>query len=75
MMSLLPGVVLVRVSKDGSGFVADPIRRPGSPRVGRGNTLLEALGDFLIGYQTELGVVIEIAPTAQEAENERRAKR
>lgn len=64
----------IKISKDrySSGFVADPVDEPGSPPVGRGTTITEALGDFLVHYQAELGVEIEVDESAVAAEQARR---
>jgi hypothetical protein len=62
----------VQVSKQGDTFVVDPVDLSGSPKIGRGTTLVEALGNFLIAYQKELGLEFEIDPTAQAAEDQRR---
>jgi len=56
----------------GKRFVVDPIDMPGSPAVGVGATMVEALGDFAICYQTELGLDIVVDESAQAAENQRR---
>jgi hypothetical protein len=56
-------------------FEADPVDRSGSPRVGRGRTLLEAYGNFLIQYQDELGLKLVVDSSAWDAENRRRKKR
>lgn len=53
----------IEVKKEGDGYVADPIDLPGLPYVGRGKTRLEALGAFLVQYQTEFGVQIVIEGT------------
>lgn len=52
--------------------MADPVNLPGSPPVGKGGSIAEALGDFMIHYQEELGIQIEVDATAQQAELERR---
>lgn len=51
----------------------DPIERPGACAVGRGKTIEEALGNFLICYQKELGLEITVDKTAKKAEKKRRA--
>jgi hypothetical protein len=51
---------------------ADPVELPGSPSVGRGKTIEETLGNFLIAYQKELGLEIIVDESAQRAENKRR---
>lgn len=45
----------------------DPVEFPGSPAVGRGSTIEEALGNFLICYQKELGLEITVDESAQKA--------
>ena len=62
----------VKISKRGNCFEADPVEMPGSPPVGRGNSIKEALGDFLIHYQQQLGVDFEVDKSAAEAEQVRR---
>jgi hypothetical protein len=62
----------VKISKRGTRFEADPVELPGSPPVGKGASIAEALGDFLIHYQKELGITIEVDATAEQAERERR---
>lgn len=63
----------IKISKRGSRFEADPVDLPGSPPVGKGDTITEALGDFLRHYQAELGVQIEVDASAVEAEQKRRS--
>lgn len=63
----------IKVTKRGGQFVADPVELAGGPVVGKGESITEALGDFLIHYQGQLGVSIEIDETAEQAERERRA--
>ena len=46
---------------------------PGSPLVGKGDSITEALGDFLRHSHAELGVEIEVDASALEAEQQRRA--
>lgn len=65
-------IVKIKISKTEDGFVADPVSEPGSPPVGRGGTITEALGDFLIHYQAQLGLIIDIDSSALDAENARR---
>lgn len=56
-------------------FEADPVDRHGSPPVGRGRTMLEAYGQFLIHYQHELGLKIVVDSSAWDAESRRRSSR
>jgi hypothetical protein len=60
------------VRQQNGRFEVDPVNLTGSPKVGRGATLLEALGDFLILYQGELGLVLDVDASAQAAEQQRR---
>ena len=62
----------IQISKEGEGFVADPIEKPGSPMVGRGVSIEDALGNFLINHQNELGLELVLHPSAQPAELKRR---
>jgi hypothetical protein len=63
----------IKVSKTQEGFLIDPVSEPGSPAVGRGETLKEALGDFLIHHQSKLGLTIDLDSSALGAEQARRA--
>ena len=63
----------VVIKAEGERFVVDPVDKSGSPAVGRGASMVEALGDFVICYQTELGLDIVVDESAQAAENQRRA--
>lgn len=55
-------------------FEADPVDRPGACAVGRGRSIVEALGNFLLAYQEELGITIEIDESAKKSELNRRAR-
>jgi hypothetical protein len=65
--------VKIKISKSYGFIEVDPVDLPGSPPVGRGRTIPEALGDFLIHYQNQLGLQIEVDESAREAELARRA--
>lgn len=60
--------------ENGAIFVVDPVSKPGSPKIGRGVTMEGALGNFLIAYQEELGLEIEVHETALPAEMARRRR-
>lgn len=62
----------IAISKEGDDFVVDPIDIPGSPRVGRGKTMMEALGAFFHAHQKTFDVTFEVDPSAQQAEDTRR---
>lgn len=55
-------------------FEVDPVEKPGSPAVGRGRSIVEALGNFLIAHQVELGLEIEVDESAKKSEQNRRAR-
>lgn len=64
----------VKKTADSSGtFEIDEPKRPGSPPVGRGATMIEAMGDYLLNNQRYLGVTFDLDESAQEAEDARRA--
>jgi hypothetical protein len=62
------------ISKEDALFIVDDPTRPGSPRVGWGRTIKEAIGDFFHGNQTALGIEFEVHGTAQAAEMRRRRR-
>lgn len=64
----------ILIRQRGDRFEADPVNLPGSPAVGKGATIVEALGDFLISYQQDLGLEIEVDETAKAAEQQRRSE-
>jgi hypothetical protein len=57
-----------------NSFEVDPVDKPGSPAVGRGKTMLEAFGNFLICYQEELGLNIVVDASARATEMARRRR-
>lgn len=67
------GAALV-IDRDDGVFVVDMADRPGSPPVGRGRTLKEALGDWLLNNQRELGMVVDITEAVVPYENRRQAR-
>ena len=62
------------ISRHGDLFVADPVDKPGMPRVGSGPTPEAALGDFLVGWAHVLGVTIEVDASAEKDEQARRGR-
>jgi hypothetical protein len=61
------------IKSHGPGSIeVDPVELPGTCAVGRGKNIEEALGNFLICYQKELGLDIEVDKSAQNAEKKRR---
>lgn len=63
----------ILISMRGDILTADPIERSGSPKMGLGKTIEECLGSFLITYQKELGLDIEVDDSAKLYEEKRRA--
>jgi hypothetical protein len=66
--------MILTLSKEGDMFIVDDRGRPGTPRVGYGRSIKEAIGDYFHGNQTELGIEFEVHGTAQPAENRRRRR-
>jgi hypothetical protein len=54
-------LVKLKINKETAGtFVVDAVDLPGSPPVGRGRTVGEAMGNFLMVYQERLGIEIVV---------------
>lgn len=66
--------MILTISKQTGQYVVDDNSLPGSPAVGRGHTMLTALGDWLIHHQSDLGIAFELTPEAQPAEDARRRR-
>jgi hypothetical protein len=62
------------IAKEGSHFVVQDKSKSGSPPVGRGRTMLEALGSFFHANQRELHIEFEVDASAQPAEERRRRR-
>jgi len=62
------------ISKEDGLFMVDDRTRPGSPPMGRGRTMKEAIGDFFHANQTELKIEFEVHGTARPAEMRRRSR-
>jgi hypothetical protein len=62
------------ISKEDDLFVVDDRSRPGSPAVGRGRTMKEAIGDYFHANQTDLKIEFEVHGTARPAEMRRRRR-
>lgn len=60
------------IDKQGGRFVVDEPAALGSPWVGRGRTMTEAMGDFFRKHQREFGVEFEVLPSALASEIRRR---
>lgn len=62
------------ISKNGNVFTVDNNAWTGTPPVGRGRTLMEAIGSFVHNNQRELGFEFEVEPSAEPAEMRRRKR-
>jgi hypothetical protein len=63
----------LRISKEGTRFVVDDMS-PGTPTVGRGRTMLEAIGSWFHNHQNDIGLEFEVDETAMPAEMRRRSR-
>jgi hypothetical protein len=61
------------IKKQGKQFEIDDTS-PGSPAIGRGRTVKEALGDWLHNNQIRLGISFTVDASAQKAEQRRRRR-
>jgi hypothetical protein len=62
------------ISKHGRRFMVDDPTRTGSPVVGWGRTMLEAIGSYFHGNQDDLNIEFEVDESAQPAEMRRRRR-
>jgi len=68
------GILDVEISKEYGRFMVARKGAPGSPAVGRGRTMKEALGDFLIHYQDLLGINLTLSEEVVPTEMRRRQR-
>ncbi|MBN3729426.1 hypothetical protein [Burkholderia sp. Tr-20390] len=61
----------IKISKRGTRYEVDPIEMPGSPPIGKGESVAEALAEFLIFYRKRLGIEIEVDPSVDGEERKR----
>ena len=61
-------------SESGKYFVVEDLSLPGSPALGRGRTMKEAMGDWLINNQREMGIVFDPVGAAWQTELRRRRR-
>ena len=62
------------ISKEGDGFLVCDRSKCGSPPVGRGKTMMEAIGSFFHHNQYNLGIEFDVGESAQSAETARRRR-
>jgi len=67
-------VTRLRISTEGDQFMVDDPSLTGSPPVGRGKTMIEAIGSFVHNNQDRFGFVFDVDPSAEHAEEERRER-
>ncbi len=66
--------MILSITKEYGKFVVDEKGAPGTPPVGRGRTMMEAVGNYFHANQTKLGIEFEVEPLAQSAEMRRRQR-
>jgi len=64
----------LRISKEEDHFLVDDPTIPGSPPVGRGKTILEAIGSYFHNNQTNLGLSFDLHESAYLAESNQRKR-
>jgi hypothetical protein len=62
------------IRKEGSQFVVDNKAFAGAPRLGRGRTMLEAIGSWLHNNQDFMDVEFELEGSVLETEQRRRQR-
>lgn len=68
-------MIILTISKEDDGkFLVDDRMQLGSPPVGRGHMMKEAIGDWLHHNRDRVGVDFEVAPSAEQAEMTRRKR-
>lgn len=60
------------ISKDGEVFLVEDKTIPGSPPVGRGETMMEAIGSWFHRNQNDIGLEFEVDDSAWADEQARR---
>lgn len=58
----------LKVTKSDHSFDVHVAERPDSPALGKGSNISEALGNFMLQYQSQVGITIEADASAQHAE-------
>ena len=66
--------MILSITKEFGRFVVDEKGAPGTPSVGRGRTMMEAIGNYFHTNQTKLEIAFEVEPQAQPAEKRRRQR-
>lgn len=61
------------IEKDGKDFVVDNKDVSGSPKVGRGRTLMSAIGSWLHNNQDKMGIEFVLSPEVQKNETKRQS--
>jgi hypothetical protein len=66
--------MVLTISKQGKYFMVDDRSKPGSPLVGYGRSIKEAIGDYALNHQHELGIKFDVDDSALPAEQRRRRR-
>lgn len=67
-------MIRLRISKEGQKFLVDDPSRTGTPPVGRGDTMMEAIGNWLHHNRERCNVDFDVDPSALPAETRRRQR-
>jgi len=62
------------IKKRGTQFEVDDLSRPGTPAIGHGRTMKEAIGDYFHANQAYLGIDFDVDESARPAEMRRRSR-
>jgi len=66
--------IILTLSKEDDHFLVDDKSVSGSPPVGRGRTMMEAIGQWFHYNRERVNVDFELDPSAQQAEDRRRKR-
>jgi predicted ATP-grasp superfamily ATP-dependent carboligase len=67
-------MTVLTITKQDKNFIVDDTSRPGTPYIGRGRTMIEAIGDYFVQNQHLLDLRFELDPQVQSTEKRRRAR-
>lgn len=67
-----PDFMILHITKEYGKFVVDESDAPGSPPVGRGRTIMEAIGNYFHNNQSKLCISFVVEQQAVPAEMRRR---
>lgn len=67
-------MIKLRISREGDHFLVDDPSLCGTPPVGRGQTMMEAIGEWVHYNRDRIGVDFVVDKSAESAERERRRR-